>query len=102
MSSHRDSTGGPFCGYSYRHTWNASVMHVMAYSDRLTTESESRSIRSGEVLDGREENCMLTRTHETRKGIHSEALHRVLYPNAHGNGIPKKNGKRVANDTWDI
>ncbi len=53
----------------------------------ILDETQSRSIRSGEVLHGREENCLLMRTHETRKGIHSEVLHRVLYPNAHGNGI---------------
>src|SRR6266702_5757380 len=58
-------------------------------------ETQSHSIKSGEVLDGREENCILTRTHETRKDIHSEVLHGVLYLNAHGNGIKKKKTVRA-------
>ncbi len=36
--------------------------------------------------------ALLTRTHETRKGIHSEVLHRVMCPNVHGNVIQKKKG----------
>ena len=42
-----------------------------ASAPSILDETQSGSIRSGEVLDGREEIYVLTRTHETRKDLDS-------------------------------
>src|SRR6266702_5252228 len=51
-------------------------------------ETLSRSTRSGEVLDGWD---LLTRSYG--KNTDNEVLHRVLYPNTHGNENQKKKGQ---------